>query len=153
MIKSANQYTTSDIFGVEAKVKYVIPKFQREYVWKKVDWDNLLDDLYENNKGHFLGSIIIIDKGTDVLDIKPVEVIDGQQRLTTISLLYAAIYAILLDETRNDDEFVTERINLKNRLIQKGDKNALKLELSYQNNNYDDYIESVYKLSICHPPA
>ena len=32
MIKSANQYTISDMFGVETKIKYVIPKFQREYV-------------------------------------------------------------------------------------------------------------------------
>ena len=126
MIKSANQYTISDMFGVETKIKYVIPKFQREYVWKKVDWDNLLDDLSENDKGHFLGSIIIIDKGTDVLDIKPLEVIDGQQRLTTLSLLYAAIYSKLLTETKTDEDFVTEKNNLKYRLIQKGSKNAVK---------------------------
>jgi uncharacterized protein with ParB-like and HNH nuclease domain len=139
MIKSANQYPTSAIFGIEDKIKYVIPKFQREYVWRKIDWDNLLNDLSENDKGHFLGSIIVVDKGTDVLEVKPIEVIDGQQRLTTISLLYVAIYDKFLSETRDDEEFVTEKINLKNRLIQKGSKNVLKLELSYQNNNYDDY--------------
>ncbi|MDA8091882.1 MAG: DUF262 domain-containing protein [Nitrospiraceae bacterium] len=152
MIKAANQYPTSDIFGIEAKLKYVIPKFQREYVWRKTDWDNLLNDLSEDDKGHFLGSIIIIDKGTDVLDIRPLEVIDGQQRLTTISLLYAAIYSNFLSETREDEDFVTEKINLKNRLIQKGIKNAIKLELSYQNNNYDDYKAILHELHLYSEP-
>lgn len=152
MIKSANQYATSDMFGVETKIKYVIPKFQREYVWKKVDWDNLLDDLSENDKGHFLGSIIIINKGIDFLDVQPLEVIDGQQRLTTISLLYAAIYSKFLTETKTDEDFVTEKNNLKYRLIQKGSKNAVKLELSYQNSNYDDYKAILHELHLYSGP-
>ncbi len=152
MIKSANQYASSVIFSVEEKIKYVIPKFRREYVWRKVDWDNLLNDLCENDKGHFLGSIIIVNKGTDVLDVKPLEVIDGQQRLTTISLLYAAIYSKFLSETSCDEDFVSEKITLRNRLIQKGNKNAVKLELSYQNNNYDDYRAILCELGLYSKP-
>lgn len=87
MIKSANNYQTSEIFSIDTKLKYVIPKFQREYIWGKEECDNLLNDLSDNDKGHFLGSIITINKGIDALDITPLEVIDGQQRLTTISLL------------------------------------------------------------------
>ncbi|VUT24920.1 MAG: hypothetical protein MASP_00765 [Candidatus Methanolliviera sp. GoM_asphalt] len=139
MINSANQYQISDIFSIDTKVKYVIPKFQREYIWGKQQWEDLLNDLVDNDKGYFLGSIICINKGKDALDITPLEIIDGQQRLTAISLLYAATYDRLLKEERNDDDFITEKNNLKHRLIQKGRKNELKLELSHQNNNFEDY--------------
>ena len=69
MINSANQYQISDIFSIDTKVKYVIPKFQREYVWEKQQWEDLLNDLVDNDKGYFLGSIICINKGKDALDI------------------------------------------------------------------------------------
>ena len=143
MIQSASQYQISDIFSIDTKVKYVIPKFQREYIWGKEQWENLFDDLMENEKGHFIGSIICINKGRDVLDITPLEIIDGQQRLATISLLYAAIYKKFLQEERDGDDFVTERINLKSRLINRSrkatNKTELKIELSHQNNNFVDY--------------
>ena len=139
MIHSANDYPISQIFSIDTKAKYVIPKYQREYIWGKEQWENLFNDLDENDPGHFLGSIICINRGKDALDVTPLEIIDGQQRLTTISLIYAAIYDALLEENRSDDDFVTEKNNLKNRLIQKGGNNEFKLELSYQNNNYADY--------------
>lgn len=148
MIKSANNYQTSEIFSIDTKLKYVIPKFQREYIWGKEECDNLLNDLSDNDKGHFLGSIITINKGIDALDITPLEVIDGQQRLTTISLLYAAIYSRFLEEDEKSDDFITDKNNLKNRLIQKSNKAASKLELSYQNNNFDDYKAILHELKI-----
>jgi uncharacterized protein with ParB-like and HNH nuclease domain len=40
MIQSVNKYPISAIFGIDEKVQYVIPKFQREYTWKKDDWEN-----------------------------------------------------------------------------------------------------------------
>lgn len=139
MIQSASKYPVSDIFNIDTQVKYVIPKYQREYIWSKDNWEKLFNDLMDNDKGHFLGSIICIDKGKDVLDCIPLEVVDGQQRITTISLLYLALYEKLKNEDRKDDDSITERSNLKNRVIQKSRKNELKLELSYQNNNFQDY--------------
>lgn len=139
MIQSASKYQVSDIFGIDTAVKYIIPKYQREYIWNKEQWENLFNDLDSNDGGHFLGSIICINRGDDALNITPLEVVDGQQRLATISLLYSATYDRLLKEDRSDDDFVTERINLKNRILQKGKINELKLELSYQNNNFNDY--------------
>jgi len=154
MIQSTNKYQISEIFGIDNKVKYVIPKFQREYIWTKDEWENLFNDLMENDNGYFLGTIICVDKGTDALAIKPLEVIDGQQRLTAISLLYCAIYSRLKEEEekkeekRVDEEFITEKNNLKYRLIQKGENNALKLELSYQNNNLEDYRAILNKVEL-----
>ena len=141
MINSAEHYLISAILGIEEKVKYVVPKYQREYIWSKEHWEYLLNDLLESDEGHFLGSILCVDKGKDASGIRPLEIIDGQQRLATISLLYAAIYNRLLkvDKVdRNDEDFITERTNLKHRLIQKNAR-GIKLELSYQNKNFEDY--------------
>jgi uncharacterized protein with ParB-like and HNH nuclease domain len=138
MIKSVGHRSISEIFGIEEKMKYAVPKYQREYIWGRDNWENLLNDLLDSDEGHFLGSILCVDKGTDFLDVKPVEIIDGQQRLTTISLLYATIYNRFLREDRDDEDFITEKNNLKYRLIQKRAK-GIKLELSSQNKNFEDY--------------
>lgn len=138
MIKSAKDYPISTILDIEEKVKYVVPKYQREYIWGKENWEYLLNDLLDSDGGHFLGSILCVDKSKDALGIRPLEIIDGQQRLTTISLLYATIYNKFLELDRKDDNFITERTNLRHRLIQKNAK-GIKLELSHQNKNFEDY--------------
>lgn len=144
MIKSAKDYPISTILDIEEKVKYVVPKYQREYIWGKENWEYLLNDLLDSDGGHFLGSILCVDKSKDALGIRPLEIIDGQQRLTTISLLYAAIYNRFLEEDRKDDDFITERTNLKHRLIQKNAE-GIKLELSLQNKNFEDYNSIICK--------
>lgn len=70
-----------------------IPVYQRNYDWKKENCDQLFRDLknncvkYGNKRNHFFGSIIyIIDQDNDVRSV-----IDGQQRITTIALLLAAM--------------------------------------------------------------
>ncbi len=148
MIRSVHEYPISTIINDNDNNKYVIPKFQREYKWKKEDCEALFNDLLDNDRGYFLGSIICINQGKDAFDITPLEIIDGQQRLATISLTYAAIYNRFLKEKRKDDEFIHEKITLKNRLIQKNTKNELKLELSYQKNNLDDYKAILEELKL-----
>jgi uncharacterized protein with ParB-like and HNH nuclease domain len=140
MIKSANKYNVSDIFKTEADIKYVIPKYQREYTWGKWQWEALFDDIQTNGKGHFIGSIICIDQSTDALETSDLEVVDGQQRLTTLSLLYAAIYSVI-EERKDDLEFEQqlEQLKLKQRLILKKDNETIRLEPSFQNHNYSDY--------------
>ena len=67
-----------------------IPFFQRKYVWSIQNWKELLES-FENIGNHpFLGSLIL----KHTRDLK-VTIIDGQQRLTTISLLAKAIYDCL----------------------------------------------------------
>lgn len=90
MIQHVDKYPIYNIFDKEANFYYYIPKYQREYTWKYAEWEALYDDISENDEGYFIGSIICINQGDA---IKPyLEVIDGQQRLTTISLLLTAIY-------------------------------------------------------------
>jgi hypothetical protein len=76
-----------------------IPKYQREYTWGKSQWERLLADIHENHVGYFMGSIICVyDSQSAAPGSEHIfEVIDGQQRLTTLSLLLAAIYNKLKD--------------------------------------------------------
>jgi uncharacterized protein with ParB-like and HNH nuclease domain len=143
MIQSADKFVVSDILSVDKDVKFSIPKYQREYAWKRNNWDELISDLIDNDKGHFLGSIICVDQSKDALKTRNLEVIDGQQRITTISILYLAIYdelRELMDENSDDDELKNELYNLKFRLIQKSSKKEPKLVLSEQNKNNHDYL-------------
>ena len=83
----------------------------------------------------YSGSIICVDNNRDALAISELELIDGQQRFTTISLLYCAIYNILEYEFESEDEEIrNELFNLKYRIIQKSDKKQLKIEPSLQRN-------------------
>src|SRR5258708_24076197 len=75
--------------------QYVVPYFQRAYSWRRHQWNTLFDDIVElyelkSEKSHFLGSMVLLaEKGTDALN--PTLLIDGQQRLVTLSLFLAAI--------------------------------------------------------------
>lgn len=75
---------------------YVVPNFQREYVWAQEQADKLLNDIYDefyDDEGgviqgpeYFIGSIVVCQDGDG-----PYQLIDGQQRVTTLYLLFCAI--------------------------------------------------------------
>lgn len=69
----------SEVFNNE---KYEIPIYQRNYAWKLKQIEDLIDDIYGAKGDYFLGNLIVNQKDTNVY-----EVIDGQQRLTTLYLL------------------------------------------------------------------
>ncbi|HPD39866.1 MAG TPA: DUF262 domain-containing HNH endonuclease family protein [Mesotoga infera] len=153
MIQSAGNYKVAALFNPDERIKYEIPKYQREYVWGKREWDNLYDDIYEN-QDHFLGSMICINRSVDALEVRPLEIIDGQQRLLTISILYLVIYARLMEERKkwpDDDDLLATTVNLKNRLLQKSDGGkTLKVVPSYQNNNHSDYCSLLSENGLFH---
>lgn len=74
----------------EGSVK--IPFFQRAYVWNEDNWEELISDLLESGKSHFLGSLILKQVAVPSGNTKQVLVIDGQQRLTTLSILLRTLY-------------------------------------------------------------
>ncbi len=82
---------------VQGVRQYIIPLFQREYVWKQDNWKTLLDnvvDLYESPEApnHFMGAIVIMPTQTVPYGgIEKLTLIDGQQRLTTIFIMLIAI--------------------------------------------------------------
>lgn len=81
-----------------AREHFHVPKYQREYSWRRKEWEQLLADIDtdENPPGYFMGSLICVEEGKGVLGTEHIyQVIDGQQRLTSLSLLLMAIYYTL----------------------------------------------------------
>lgn len=83
---------------LEKKVQYQIPIYQRNYSWKEDNCERLLDDIIavaedEKRSHHFLGSIIYMscDETQNISALRKYYVIDGQQRLTSLSLLLVAL--------------------------------------------------------------
>lgn len=78
-----------------------IPLFQRKYVWKEENWQELFESFFNGKRFGFLGSVLVqrktYDAGSGELDV-----IDGQQRLTTISLLVMALYDSLDSEKQTN---------------------------------------------------
>jgi hypothetical protein len=79
-----------------------IPFFQRGYVWNIENWDDILTDLLDFDKSHFLGSLILKQLEKQTGKPKEVLVIDGQQRLTTLSILLRALYNSFDEETQKN---------------------------------------------------
>ena len=118
MIKTVDQTTVADIFSINSDKVYRIPKYQREYTWGINDWDALFNDVTENDYGYFLGSYICVNSGS--LNGTVLEVIDGQQRFSTLSLLLTALYEKLSAlESQMELEDKTDLSNLRSELANK----------------------------------
>lgn len=85
--------------SLEGKVK--IPFFQRSYVWYKDNWEDLLSEL-SNKTTNFLGSIILKQLPSSSGESKQLEVVDEQQRLTTLSILLKALYDTFTPELKEN---------------------------------------------------
>ncbi len=102
----AKATTLLKFFEENQNNQFVIPIYQRLYSWKKEQCEQLWDDIIKiggNDKmnGHFIGSILYVLDGIKHSN-NPLLIIDGQQRLTTITLLFIA----LRDHLNDEDEFL-----------------------------------------------
>ena len=87
----ATNNTFAELVG--GSKQFVIPMFQRDYTWKKKEWDKLWDDIVRTRSvevGHFVGAMVKVPART-VGATHSYLVIDGQQRLTTLMVLCVAI--------------------------------------------------------------
>lgn len=89
--------TIRDILG--SKRQFVIPRFQREYSWDKKNYQEFLEDMVGNlvikegkisSSQYFLGTMLFIGNFTEGTE-QEIQVVDGQQRLTTITILFSAL--------------------------------------------------------------
>ncbi|MCF6344379.1 MAG: DUF262 domain-containing protein, partial [Devosiaceae bacterium] len=82
---------------LEKSTQFIIPIYQRTYSWTEKECEQLWNDILRTGRDdkinvHFVGSIVYIEEGLSQISTRsPVLVIDGQQRLTTITLLLAAL--------------------------------------------------------------
>lgn len=147
MIKTVAHPTVAEIFSINDSTVFRIPKYQREYTWGTGEWDAIFNDVTDNDLGYFLGSYICVDDGSKPNEL---ELIDGQQRFTTIILLLTALYEKLyhLKDQMDFDE-LTDLVNLKSELAIKkqmyssdGKKTTEYLQrliLQKQNSNEEDF--------------
>jgi len=86
-LKSIEQLFTGD-------VRYAVPKYQRSFAWDTDEIEELWEDLFSavsNSRDYFLGTIVLHKKKSE-----PQEIIDGQQRLTCVSMIFSAIRNVFL---------------------------------------------------------
>lgn len=98
--KPENQ-TISDLFSCQAI--YVIPNYQRQYSWVNEQLEELWSDLYESyintpEECYFLGSIVVVDDGKGHH-----ELVDGQQRITTLMIMLNVLSKTFPDINKNSD--------------------------------------------------
>ena len=145
---NVNKYPISQMFDPDSKTVFEVPKYQREYVWGTREWSALYDDLFENDEGYFLGSIICINSTTNSLSPK-FEVVDGQQRLTTTSLFLAALYDILNSHKNElDEDQQSDLLQLRRKLVLKKTTQDLRVVPQLQGSNLDDYMGLMAKIGL-----
>jgi predicted transport protein len=87
---------------INGTTQFVIPVFQRDYSWTETQCEQLWKDLLhiasdKSSRAHFLGSVVYVSTGDSSAGFTRWLLIDGQQRLTTLTLLLAALRAHILE--------------------------------------------------------
>lgn len=124
---------------------YYVPLYQRDYSWNKEDWEDLWNDILEipNDKSHYLGYLVLQPNKTGE---DSYWIIDGQQRLITLSLLALAVKTLLLQWAKNNiekDENTVRADKETERYL--GNFSTSKLTISPKltlNRNNDDFYKS-----------
>lgn len=108
----AEQKSLEELMITDGRYAYAIPPYQRKYVWRTEENQKLWDDViecYRNESNHFLGSFVLMDYEKDEYEPRGQadellhdsytvkHVVDGQQRLTSLSLILAALYYDMLE--------------------------------------------------------
>lgn len=98
-----NNFNIARVFSNGGNIFYFLPHFQREYAWDKENWVTLLEDIYnicdpnavQQKTEHFMGSLVVIGDGTRDGIIPAFKLVDGQQRLTTLSIILKAFHDLI----------------------------------------------------------
>ena len=107
----ANAVKIKDVFNNECLLR--IPYFQRRYVWKEGDWERFVKDMestMDSDKQYFLGALILQEEDPDPSERNLTEqykVIDGQQRLTTLSIYMRILHMM----TSKNSEFESQYLH------------------------------------------
>ena len=112
-----------------------VPIYQRSYAWGKSNVQDLFDDIKNAYpaEDYFIGTMVVTDKD-DFL-----EIVDGQQRLATISLFFAAVRDLLRENDENNKANIVER----NYLFEESLREDKKQKLVLNNTDNDFYLKSI----------
>lgn len=155
----ANETKVEDFLSSN-KTQFVIPVYQRNYDWSKDQCKQLLDDILEvgdNDKmnAHFIGSIVYVhDDVYTSSTTKELTIIDGQQRLTTLTLVYLAVYRLAIEMENKDleaeiletfltNKFAPEEEKLKLRPTENNDQAIKYLLRGDKNEEFNDFSKVI----------
>ncbi|WP_221621691.1 DUF262 domain-containing protein [Halocatena pleomorpha] len=141
---SANEDTVESVLS--RNYRYTVPDYQRRYAWREEQWGALWDDVtaIKNGETHFLGSIVVIERTDGLNELNQLEVVDGQQRLATISI----ILSVIRERYVGDDEYTKQAKAVENDYLWEFDldqKRHQNLELStFDNSSFRAILEREY---------
>jgi uncharacterized protein with ParB-like and HNH nuclease domain len=154
---NVDQKTIMLLFS-DKKSDFLIPDYQRPYAWDESQCQTLWDDIFtfafpdnnyqkfEKNEEYFLGSIVTFENENNKK-----EVIDGQQRLTTLMLLLRAFYAKFNNMQDDNSKSTRDRIAQclwKTDEFGKADLNVLKIDSEVATDNDKDEFLDILKTGI-----
>lgn len=132
---------------IKGPKQFVIPIYQRTYSWQIVQCNKLFNDILRisrdtNTPGHFIGSVVYFQESIHtVSDVPKLLVIDGQQRLTTISIMIAALAEFIRD---NHVEIDTNFTKLQNYyLLNAEEEGELRYKLLLTRRDKDSLINII----------
>lgn len=113
-IVTAQVSSSYDIFNDEKLALYNIPNYQRPYSWEEANINDFLNDIYSENDGYYIGNILFIKKSNvEYSHNITYEVVDGQQRITSLALIYLAISYSFFSFLPNASHSVSRNIYTK----------------------------------------
>lgn len=154
---NVDQKTIMLLFS-DKKSDFLIPDYQRPYAWEEIQCQTLWDDIFsfafpdnncdkfDSNEEYFLGSIVTFEN-----ENKKMEVIDGQQRLTTLMLLLRAFYAKFGNMQDDRSKSTQKRISQclwKTNEFGDADMNILKIDSEVATDNDKDEFLDILRTGV-----
>ncbi len=137
----------------QGAMRYVVPFFQRPYVWDLENWDNMWESILETyrfyqqekDKEHFIGTLIIKQVPAKKINESNYDLIDGQQRITSIALLLKSIEL----NVKKDDEFPELKSQLQKLLTSAFKDDRGNLHHRIEHNRIDKpYFEKIISIGL-----
>ena len=122
----------TDTFGgiIKGDNQFKVPLYQRDYSWTETNWNDLWLDVETNRSNdtkHYMGSIVLVSR-----DKKQYDIIDGQQRLTTLTILILAVVDVLKDLVNKEIDIENNQKRIELLITDFVGKKTLK-SLNYEN--------------------
>ncbi len=142
----------SDLVGNGRRFR--VPRFQRDYKWTAENWEELWGDILELEKKpaeeHFLGPIVTRQAGADAA-----EIVDGQQRIATLSLLTLAAVSLLEEYSSTDSKNHERAEDIRRAFVSSKDPLSLHYSSKLTLNRADDdfYQHTLVQLRQPHAPS
>lgn len=135
---------------INAPKQYIIPVFQRYYSWNRDDWETLWSDVREltepgqQTRTHFMGSLVFFPIPPSFNRNPAYQVIDGQQRLVTFSLMLSALRYLA---SRHGQEMLAAEIE-ENFLVHRFKKGVERFRIYPRQRDRNEYLEAVTNPSL-----